>query len=299
MAVVDSRQHKADDIRAQLEMRLMYKPVLKSSVMNAIGVSFPHTPPPTRDAYIDELNRLQVEIEDAKTALRDIKADIAKAEEEKQKQLIDIDDSIVDNDIFAARQQELKNMLADVEAKSAEICEKARQEAESIKQNAQKEGYEEGLSKGYAESVEGFRQDAEPRLQELSDLIATLTNYGAQLMQEKENEFVELATAIAGKVIGRVIKKDSKFILDMLRDVISKNHRENYINITLSSDMLPLRAKASEEIIALIEEMAQNITVYAEKDIGEEICIVETPKGVTDMSVETQLGNIKETLLEE
>lgn len=313
--VVDDRPKQ--QVAKTPELPFVGAGVLKKGILNGYelhGNQSNHTIY-TKDAYRDEINRLKIQADEAKEELRQINADILEAEAEiqKQKELIEqekkrfdqlkLDESILDDGVFRARQREISELLVQTEAKAAGILETARSEAatikEAVKGEGYQEGYQEGVSKGYLEASAAFEDEAGQKLAELSDMIAALSGYGSKLMKEKEDEFIELATAIAGKVIGRVIKKDSKFILDMLRETMSKNHRESYINITLSEDMLPAKAAASDEIISLIEEMAHNVSVYVEREAEEGTCVMETPKGVTDMSVGTQLDNIKELLNEE
>ena len=310
MAVVDDRRQRPDIMKAWIDGQFTDKAVLKGGAMSAYGIAF-YDQPVTRDAYVDEVNRLRIDAEEARAELRRIRREIeeektrakreaeklAEAEAERTLQY-EVDRSILDDELFEARRLELEGLAAQAEARAKELLESAQAEAGEIKEHARAEGYGEGFEKGYEEAGNAFRSEVQPKLDELSELISALTSYSPGLMREKERELVALTVAIAGKVVGREIKSDPGYILDMLREAAQRNQRESYVAITLSPDMLPLKIKASEEVIASIEQLANNISVYVEKETGEGVCLLETPKGVTDMSLSTQLENIKESLLE-
>lgn len=300
IAVVDDRRREPDDVKAYLESRIaasvISRTVLKGGMLD--GAVIRADIPATKDEYLDELNRARLKLDEAKSELRAIRGEIENAKEEYDSFMESREDKdLLSDEIYTARKKEIDGL----EAKAKKQCDKlltdAKKQSDKIAQKARAEGYEDGYSTGYQTAQQSFEEQAAPRLAELTELITALASYGEILMKEKEDEFVELALAIAGKVMAREIKSDPKYIIDMLRDVLIKNHRETYINLSVSPDMTPARAKANEAIIEQLREIAPGLSIYIEKEVGEGYMVMETSKGVTDMSLDTQLANIKDSLL--
>lgn len=305
-SVVDDRQHKQDTM-AQLEASLTERRVLKNDVLTGYGfVLKDPNAPVNRDELLDEINRLKVRVQESKDSLREVEREIAAAKEEvlaakeelKRIEASKVDADIVDDEVYHQRVAEIESMILAAQEQAKAVLEQAEAEGKDIRDRSRGEGYHEGYTSGYAAAEEAFRGEAQPKLQELADLITSLTDYGPELMAQRETEFVQLAVAVAGKVVGKELKTKPATILDMLRDILLRNRRETYINITISPDLLPAQAKACDEVLEKLQGISPNITVYVEKDAEPGTLLMETSAGVTDMSPGTQLENLQEMLLE-
>lgn len=298
-SVVDDRQRKQDAV-TQLEASLTERKVLKNNVLTGYGFTFKdHNAPVQRDELLDEINRLKVREEEAKASLRAVVQEIEEAREElKRIESSKVDADIVDDAVYHQRVAEIEAMVTAAQEQASQLLEQAQTEGRDIRDRSRGEGYHEGYASGYAAAEEAFRGEAQPKLQELADLITSLSDYGPELMTQRETEFVHLAIAVAGKIVARELKTKPTTILDMLSDILLRNRRETYINITISPDLLPAQAKACDEVLEKLQGISPNITVYVDKDTEPGTLLMETPVGVTDMSPDTQLENLRELLLE-
>lgn len=297
-SVVDDRQHKQDAM-AQLEANLTERKVLKGNVLTGYGFTFKdHNAPVNRDELLDEINRLKVQQEEAKATLRAVEQEIAEAREELEEIEASKENAdIVDDEVYRQRSEEIEAMVTEARQKAQELLEEAEADGKVIREHSRAEGYEEGYTSGYAVAEKAFREEGQAKLQELAELITSLSAYGPELIAQREAEFVQLAVAVASKVVARELKTKPATILDMLRDILLKNRRETYINITISPDLLPAQAKACSEVLEKLQGIGPNITVYVEKDAEPGTLLMETSGGVTDMSPDTQLENLQELLL--
>jgi flagellar assembly protein FliH len=298
IAVVDDRQRKPEPM-AMLEATLSGRKVLKNHILDGFGYTLQNRNAPAyRDDIVEEINRLKLEAEEEKASLRKLRQQVREAEEElKQLSESKVDAAIVDDEIYNQRVAEIEAKVAAARQQSQELRESAEAEGKKIRDKAQKEGYKEGYAKGYAAAEEAFREESTPKLNELAYLVDELSGYGDHLMARRENEFIQLAVAVAGKIVARELKLKPATVVDILREFVHRNQRETYITISLSPDMLPVSVKACEEVIETLQNLCHNVTVYVEKEAAPGTLILETPKGVTDMSVDTQLANIQEALL--
>lgn len=303
-AVVDDRNAKSDS--GQAELSIPEAKVIKGGVLDRYGFTFQNknaVPPP--DVLRDEINRLRVQVEEAKAELLAVEKEIETAEQEHEAALEEIESAreaaqeavkVLDDAVYHERLEEIRILREELEADRVRAQEEAEAEAKAAFDKSRALGYREGYQSGLAEAQEAFLEENQSKLQELADTVTEMSVYGRELMQEKEKEFVELVMVVAEKVIAKEVKTDPSCIVDMLQDIVAKNYRESYINLSVSPDMLPVEAKASSEVIAKLEALNPNLSVYVEKD-AENLLAVETPKGVVDLSVDVQLENLREALL--
>lgn len=245
---------------------------------------------PVQDEYIDRLNRLRVEIRKAEEELRNLNAQIheAKAREEEQQQ-------------HAAQ-------LWNVEAEMAVLIERAKAEAEEIlsdaratgvrmAEEARNNGYLEGFSRGYEEATQDFHREYDPQMVKIADILDRLSDYEAQVLRDQQEHLVELAIAVAKKVIGQTLEANPAAVAEILRETVEKASGEKYVKITLSPDFVPLQAKTTEKVRKLLTEMGAEVTLVTEQGLEPGSAYVETPKGVVDVGIQTQLNNLKDAAL--
>ncbi len=252
----------------------------------------PPPPPrmPTQDEYIDQLNRLRVEIRKAKEELRDLNAQIQEAQ---------------------ARQEELHRtdlQLWNIDTEVAVIIEKAKADAEQIlndaraqgvqmAEEARNNGYLEGFSRGYEEATQEFHKQYDPLMVKIADVLDRLSDYEARLLREQEEYLVELAMTVAKKVIGQTLKTTPAAVVELLREAVEKAKGEKSIKVTLSPDLVPLHTKADEQVRKLLAETGAEVTLVTDEGLEPGSAFVETPKGMVDISIHTQLNNLKDAAL--
>lgn len=253
---------------------------------------------PNRDALTDELNRLQVEIKQAKAELRDLGFDLEDARAQAEAAM-DVDTA----------QDEAKNILAQAKAQAEQIAslanlemektlKAAQTQAEGLLEKAKNDGYLEGFSKGFEQSSQEFKDENAPKTVMIAEILDSLTEFHEKTMRENEQELMSLAMEVASKVIGRTLDENPDAVVDILRGIVEENKREEYIKITLSPDLAQIKAKASKDVRAMLEKLGANISVGTDIDADPGSIMVETPKGIVDVSVQTQLDNLDAAIRE-
>jgi len=326
MAVVDRREPDAEAARSQLEARLVSRRVLKGGVLDGFGITFADPRAPVnRDSLLDEINKLTVQIEEQRDALAEAKKEIKRelAEAEKQYQRIteeiekkkeeyrqqeqeyenqkaqrdkSIDADILQDEVYRQRVAHIAELQENARTQMAEMSRQLELDAKEAYDKAKTGGYNDGYNEGQTAAQNSFIEAAQPKLEELAELITYITDYGPNLFKQREDEFVQLALAIAEKVLSKELKTKPDTIVGMVNEFIQRNQRETYINISISPDLLPVRAKACDELMEQLKGLNGSVAVFVEKDAPEGTLVLETPKGVTDMSIPNQLNNIRESM---
>lgn len=166
------------------------------------------------------------------------------------------------------------------------LISRAREEAQSIKEAASKEGYEKGLNEA--------REDIE----EVKNSITEFMGAKQEVFDYISQYIVEISMEIAKKIIKRELEQDTSVILENIQQVLKTLSKEES-KISLKVNPLQVSIVKSE-----IPEMLTNsgldakIMIIPDEEIMEGGCMVTTSNGVIDATIETQLSVISEALKE-
>lgn len=274
------------------------------------GGAFPgHTPQrqpiPRHDEYLEKLNCIKVELADAQAALKSVsrqleqeKRELTRLREEGQQELCSLREerAVLESMQDLSVDQQSIQLLQEAEKHAAQIRSQAVENAQSAVEALRSQGYRDGLEQGAAEAREQVRAENRESVETIGRLLEELSSIKDGLVRRNEQEIVGLVLAIAEKVIGRQIQEDPKAVVDMLRNVLEQNKREEFIKITIGGDLMPAEAKVSQEVKGMLLELGHQIDVYVDSDGSPGTLVVETGKGFTDLSIRSQLEIIAESI---
>jgi flagellar assembly protein FliH len=163
---------------------------------------------------------------------------------------------------------------------------------------AYQEGFNDGLEKGTAEGQEaGFNLATEklaPVLSGLQQGLQQISNLRRETYQEIEKEVVELALAIARKVICREIEVDKEVVACVAREALANVEDPGQIKIKMNPSDLQFINETKYQLSELIGNI-DNVTLEAEENIQSGGCIIETNLGEIDARIEKQLQAVEDT----
>jgi flagellar assembly protein FliH len=164
------------------------------------------------------------------------------------------------------------------------LISRAREEAQTIKESASKEGYEEGLAQSAAD------------LAEVKNAIGAFFNAKQEVFDQIVPHLMDIGMDIARKIIKKEVESHPEFILDNIKEILKGLSREE-TKITIKAnpaqtDML------KKEVPAVMENVGSDAKVYIVPDeaVFEGGCVVTTTNGVIDATIDTQLAVIREVL---
>lgn len=164
------------------------------------------------------------------------------------------------------------------------LISRAREEAESIKEAASKEGYEAGLSQAQAD------------IEEVRNAITTFLGAEQKVFDYIAPNLMEISLDIAKKIIKKEIQQDSSIILKNISDILKGlSKEETKITITVNPTQVSM---LKMEVPSLISSngLDARVMIVSDENIMEGGCVVETANGVIDATIETQLSVISEAL---
>jgi flagellar assembly protein FliH len=154
---------------------------------------------------------------------------------------------------------------------------------------------EEARQRGFSEGVAAARSKSEAEvaaaLQRLSATIAGLIQLRQQVKEEAAGELVQLAIAIASRILHRELNVDPDAILGLVRAALTKAQSKEIHRIRLHpSHETTLRRAIAQLAPGASIEIASDATLKA----GD--VIFETAQGQLDASISTQLREIERGL---
>ena len=166
-----------------------------------------------------------------------------------------------------------------------------------IKDKAKNEGYQEGQKEGFAEG----RQVAQTLVEEaLAVKEEAIQNY-RKLLEETEPEVMEMVIDICSKVLNQRITDDG-YIVGLIKMAIDKCTYTTDIILRVSEDDYDYVIMEKDKILVLCENV-EDLIVKMDRSLQRGACIVESPSGTIDSSVQVQLdyvvNRIKEILVSE
>lgn len=163
-----------------------------------------------------------------------------------------------------------------------DLISKAHEEAIAIKENAQEQGFQQGLAQARAE------------IEELRATLANLMNGREEALQSVAGEIGSMAVEIATRIIKTEVSCDETLVMAMVKDTIQKmgrNTKSVLVKVN-PDDASNVRKFLKEE--DSIPNLNAEIIVMDESTVDLGSCIVETNSGLIDASFSTQLGILRQ-----
>ena len=166
------------------------------------------------------------------------------------------------------------------------LISRAREEANSIREAASKEGYQAGLEMAKAD------------IEMLKDSLNTFYGAKQEVYDAIAPDILDISLDIAKKIIKKEISENPDVILENIKTILKGLSKEE-TKIMLKANpaqVALLQQKVPEEVA--LAGLEAKVVVIPDENIMEGGCLVTTTNGVIDATIETQTGIISEALKE-
>ncbi|MFQ5716534.1 MAG: FliH/SctL family protein [Nitrospinales bacterium] len=181
-------------------------------------------------------------------------------------------------------QEGVKKVLQDA-------VDKAKKQAVRIKEEARKQGLEEGFAEGFAKGEQAAREEFAPFLNMLQKLVLDLSGFRREMYPKVEREMVEMALALAKKVIHHELNARADGVKEMiLLGVQSVLDKEKLVIKVHPADKGYAESFSSE--LRQTFEGIRNLVIEATPAMERGGCVIETNFG----SVDARLENLDEQI---
>ncbi|MEX0792816.1 MAG: FliH/SctL family protein [Pirellulaceae bacterium] len=185
--------------------------------------------------------------------------------------------------------------LNQVKLKAAEIVKQAHEEAEAIKRNAETQGRQAAEAKARQMLKLEVDQQVSVLLPAIGQLVSELTLAKQTWLAKWESIGVEVATAIAEKVIRREVATRPEITAGLLKETLQLAAGCNEIRVHMNPQDLETMQNGDTMMASEIKKLAP-VQIVPDPNVSRGGCLLESEFGRIDQRIESQLARINEEL---
>jgi flagellar assembly protein FliH len=156
----------------------------------------------------------------------------------------------------------------------------------------EREAFAKGFAQGERAGGEAAGKRGEVMLRRLTDTLDELTSLRAQMIHQTEHQMVQLALAVARRVVQREISLDRDLLVAMARVALDRLGESAQVTVRLSPEDFDATAAARAA-----QWTGTNVTVVADSRVSRGGCRIESDLGVMDAGADAQIQEIARALL--
>lgn len=152
--------------------------------------------------------------------------------------------------------------------------------------------WETGLQEGYQAGLQQAAAEQEAATARLATLVDQAALDAHQFARALEQQLVELALAVAAKVIAREVERDPTLVVGVVRDTLAELQDATVVRVRVHPEDHPLVAPHWERLRQ--QRGSEQGTLLADEHVSRGGCVVETAIGGVDGQLDTRLGQVAE-----
>lgn len=157
----------------------------------------------------------------------------------------------------------------------------------------EREAFAQGFAQGERAGAEAAAARSEPVLARLAQTIEQVQALRTEMIHKTERQVVQLAIAIARRIVHREIHLDSDLLMAMARVALDRLGETTNATIRLHPDDYAATAAARGEGAG----DAGVVRVVADSAVRRGGCLVQSDFGLIDISADAQIGELTTALL--
>ena len=169
----------------------------------------------------------------------------------------------------------------------------AEERLRAIAAETRRRAREEGLAEGLAEA----RALVAPALEAVAEAERQIRAREEDFLRAAERSAVELALAIAEKIVGGTVSARPETVLDVVGGALLRTAARHRLVIEVNPEDLELVSESADGLAARLGGV-QRLDVVAERRIERGGCIVRTEEGEIDARIGSQLERLAELMTE-
>ena len=204
--------------------------------------------------------------------------------------------------------REAARLLSEARARSRQVEEEAKQEANRISTAAYELAFAEGKVRGNEEgAAEGAEEGRARAFQEWTEKLESLEeawiraarsweSQRERIDREARQAVLEFAVLLAGKVVHRVIEVDHEVVVDQVKAALDHVLQPLDVAIRINGDDRPVLDRAMPELVRQIGGL-EHVQLVDDPSVDRAGCIVQYGEGRIDATVAAQLRRLVETVV--
>lgn len=205
------------------------------------------------------------------------------------------------NNVDDIRDEIRKEILLQIEEEKLNIIEKAREEAnllrleaENLKEQIVQEGYEEGFTKGYKEGIKEAQKEGQIIKNNAISLIEEAQNQVREYFNENRSNLIQLAADMAESIVHSTIDTSSENILTLIKPILDQCIKKENIIITCHPDNSTFIKNNLNKLEDICNEA--KFIILEDSNLEKNGCVIENQHQIVDLQIKKQMKSILEEL---
>lgn len=194
----------------------------------------------------------------------------------------------LERQVALARAGLQREMAAELERERERLRAEAKQAREREREEARREGFAVGQEQAAAQARAALQQES-ARLQAA---VASLGQGRADLLEQVEDEAVEIVFCALTRLLGAALVGREQ-VAAQLKHLLAQARGNTGLTVRLHPDDAALLESGVDGRTGL----GPDVAVRADREVVLGGCLIDGPQGRLDLRLETQLDQLRETLL--
>lgn len=186
-----------------------------------------------------------------------------------------------------------KKILDETKEQIKHAKEQWEQEKNEWIEEAKQIGYEKGFEIGKYEALNQYKE----KIQEVNHLIELAMNDYHETVENHEVTIVNIAILVAEKILRQQMDEKEDYFLSVVKRAITEMKNQPSVSLYLHPQDYETVLKHKAELKQSLQEK-MSLSIFVDERLKKNSCIIEHPNGKIDASLDTQLSQIHQALLE-
>ncbi|RKD34434.1 FliH/SctL family protein [Thermohalobacter berrensis] len=195
------------------------------------------------------------------------------------------------NQILKEANEKANKIIEDAEKKADSILEETYIETKSIIEESKEKGFEEGYKKGFSEG----KEKADRLIKEANEIKKEYLLKKKEVLGSLEKDLIDLTITICEKILCQKVDNDKEILINVIKDGLEKLAVSDEVMLRVSNDDYDFILESKDRILAMAS-LVEDIDIKLDNNLARGDCIIETSKGNADISLSTQIEEMKNLL---
>ena len=155
--------------------------------------------------------------------------------------------------------------------------------------------YSDGFTKGQRDGIRTAEKKIEPVLNNFQQAVLELEEVTRKISLNGERESINLALAIAEKIVGHEVATNKNVVLNVVKEALKGVVDSERIKIRISPSDFKVIKDADLQFSKYIDNV-EAVSFEKDEAIGNGGCVIETNLGEIDARIEKQLEAVEQAL---
>lgn len=165
------------------------------------------------------------------------------------------------------------------------------QEKQKLAELAQNQGYQAGFEQGQKQAEDQYSRI----IQETREIINLAKKDYDDKLADSEQQILEIALKASEKILQAKLAEEPGLFLNIVRSAIQEVKQMPHVNVYVHPSQFELVMDYKPELKNIVDGNG-HLSIYPKSDLAEHSCIIESPFGKVDASLDTQVRELRTKL---